>query len=73
MALRPVPNLTLSEVGQQVLRFFDRNPHTLDYADSLARRLGRRTEEVERALADLSRQGLVRAVGGWNGMRVYRV
>jgi len=46
-----------------IVVFFHHNPGALDTAEGLARWVGRNKEEVEKALLELSRTGVVEAFG----------
>ncbi|MGI6404962.1 MAG: hypothetical protein ACOX2E_00465 [Syntrophaceticus sp.] len=61
-----------SVVRIDILAFFQANPHTIDTAAGLARRLHRGSEEIEKALDPLVRIGLIQKKR-YNSVHLYQL
>jgi len=64
---------SLEPEGVEILRFFDKNPYTMDYARGIANRLGLSENAVQRHLEHLARQGFlsVRTSSGVDRAPIY--
>lgn len=58
--------------GVDIATLFVQNPYTCDSAEGLARRIGRRVEQVRTVLEKLTRAGLLQAID-LRDLRVYRL